>query len=432
MSCVGTLLTDVIRDEYGFVSNAFSYYEVYYVNSNDPNASDSNTGKSRQLPFKTLQHAANVALINGGTIRLLDKIPDTDSLIINNNDTSRALIIYGDIPSFLRASLLCTVNISGSERTDLYFYNLNIDQTALSVGDPSFSIIQDPAKTSNLLFFNCELSKLDITGTDTIISGHKIVRFRDSVIRSLSLVPTGDIVFKNLEFLRFHDCIIDPFSQSSINNTRFVRDISGNMRILFTSSGEPEKGYASSNEPPLSWRHFAQKNPSIEPSNGANIQFGLNSDVYFSANDVLPLPSGTTMDCLGSDINTDININSGAELKLINSVAQYIIGDGQLLLENSKSKAKIKTASHVLKSTDQGVIKYDATLANIIITAQPLANYNDGDTFELRRMDGSANTITFQPDGTETIVGLPSVNISQYENLIVQVNNGAFKFWGVL
>lgn len=65
-----------------------------------------------------------------------------------------------------------------------------------------------------------------------------------------------------------------------------------------------------------------------------------------------------------------------------------------------------KTANFTIKKTDLGrVFLVDATAGNITVTVDPAANLLDGFHCTVIKVDVSANTVTLDPDASETLDG---------------------------
>ncbi len=67
------------------------------------------------------------------------------------------------------------------------------------------------------------------------------------------------------------------------------------------------------------------------------------------------------------------------------------------------------TATGVLALTQCGTLLVDATAGNIVLTFPPSGAAADEATYEVQRTDSSGNTVTFVPDGADTIVGATTV-----------------------
>jgi hypothetical protein len=86
----------------------------------------------------------------------------------------------------------------------------------------------------------------------------------------------------------------------------------------------------------------------------------------------------------------------------------------QFLTGMTRKLTKITAATYTVVDDDD-IILLDATSNNVTVTLQAVANRN-GRALIFKRIDGSANTVTIQRSGTDTIDGGPSVTLSAYVN----------------
>lgn len=92
-----------------------------------------------------------------------------------------------------------------------------------------------------------------------------------------------------------------------------------------------------------------------------------------------------------------------------------------------KVRVVTKTANYTATTADH-VIRVDATSGSVTITL-PAAS-NAGALLRIKRIDGSANTVTVQRAGSDTIDGATSFTLTQYQSRdLVAPNTGAD--WGV-
>lgn len=84
------------------------------------------------------------------------------------------------------------------------------------------------------------------------------------------------------------------------------------------------------------------------------------------------------------------------------------------LLWQNRSLKKITETTYSVDENDD-IILIDATSNNVTITLQLVANRN-GRVLYFKRVDGSANTVTLQRSGSDTIDGSTTLNLTTYMN----------------
>jgi hypothetical protein len=78
-------------------------------------------------------------------------------------------------------------------------------------------------------------------------------------------------------------------------------------------------------------------------------------------------------------------------------------------------------------TTDQEVVLVDATSGNKIVNLPPVAT-SDGYKVVVKKTDASANTVTIEPDGAETIEGEDNAVITQENVSLTLICNGSAWF----
>lgn len=131
------------------------------------------------------------------------------------------------------------------------------------------------------------------------------------------------------------------------------------------------------------------------------------------------------------DINvTESSVGSGTKL-----LQRWVVGGTTLASINNigtsyfnslATNSATRTASFTLGAVNQGSQFCDATSGAIVATL-PTAAFGGGRIFIIKKIDASANTVTIQGNGAETIDGTNTRVLStQYSSLIIQSNGTAW------
>ena len=416
---------------------------IFYV---DPIAGDDTKSGSEKAPLQTLQEAVNRYLASGvsATIRIVNNVPDTDTLHLDTG-----LAIGASAPKLViesavleRRYLLCDIYIHGTKSIAVSLNRIYHSTQSFVVGGPNLVVIGEGSAQFSVTFDGCEIERTEFNGEGIVFTALQRVSFRNTTLRS-GLV--SDIVFTDVKFLEFHDSWVDPFSPLSLNNMWFVRTNTGISKIIMMSAAIPEAGVISDGVIPVFWyRNFSQKNPEFLVSGGGQIRIGIANDIVFSANaPAVTLTPGVVMELLNCKSNSQIDIQAGATLETstcrlpavsnsgtwtdYGSTVTSVAGDGTTAY-NGTVIATIPTiiaATRTQLRTD-AALDFDATSTSIAYNLLPLASTPLNHAIRLTRLPGgAANLVTITPSGAETIDGLPSLALAEYQYVRL-VNKGTF------
>lgn len=416
---------------------------IFYV---DPIAGDDAKSGSEKAPLQTLQEACNRYLASGvsATIRIVNDVPNTDTLHLDTG-----LAIGASAPKLViesavleRRYLLCDIYIHGTKSITLALNRIYHSTQSFVVGGPNLVVIGEGSAQFSVIFDGCEIERTELNGEGIVFTALQRVSFRNTTLRS-GLV--SDIVFTDVKFLEFHDSWIDPFSLLSFNNMWFVRTNTGISKIIMMSAAIPEAGVISDGVIPVFWyRNFSQKNPEFLVSGGGQIRIGIANDIVFSANaPAVSLTAGVTMELMNCKSLSPIDIQSGATIETSHcrlpavanagawtdygSTVSSVSGDGTTTY-NGTTIATIPTITAATRTqlrTDRA-LNFDATSNSIAYNLLSLASTPlDHKISLLRKPGGGANTVTITPNGAETIDGLASVTLVEYQHTAL-VNKGTF------
>lgn len=422
------------------------YGQVLYVYPGGSLSNDANSG-NQYAPLNTLQEAVDRFLASTvtTTIRIINSIPAGDTLHLN---TGLSVAPGTNCPSLIvesrnsqRVVISGDVYIHGSKGISVYFNHLQLDTQALVPNAPNLRIIQS---SNNIFasFDDCEISRLELNSEGILFTNVKRVSFRDTIIRN---GPIADILFTNIALLEFHDCWIDPFSPLSLNNIWFIRTDADISKILIMSASVPEAGVISDGVIPVfGYRNFSQKNPEFLVSGGGQIRIGIANDIVFSATAPdLTMPSGVVMELLNCKALSNFAIQAGATLETTHcrlpavandgtwtdygSTVVSVSGDGTTTYNGTvvATIPVITAATRTQLRTDMA-LDFDAASNSIAYNLLSLASTPlDHKISLLRKPGGGANTVTITPNGAETIDGLASVTLVEYQHTAL-VNKGTF------
>lgn len=416
---------------------------IFYV---DPIAGDDTKSGSEKAPLQTLQEACNRYLASGvsATIRIVNDVQDTDTLHLDT-----ALAIGASAPKLViesavleRRYLLCDIYIHGTKSIVVVLNRIYHSTQSFVVGGPNLVVIGEGSAQFSVTFDGCEIERTELNGEGIVFMALQRVSFRNTTLRS-GLV--SDIVFTDVKFLEFHDSWIDPFSPLSLNNMWFVRTNTGISKIIMMSAAIPEAGVISDGVIPVFWyRNFSQKNPEFLVSGGGQIRFGIANDIVFSATAPdLTMPSGVVMELLNCKALSNFAIQAGATLETTHcrlpavandgtwtdygSTVASVSGDGTTTY-NGTVIATIPTiiaATRTQLRTD-AALDFDATSTSIAYNLLPLASTPLNHSIAIARFPGgAANSVTLTPSGAETIDGLASIALIEYQYTRL-VNKGSF------
>lgn len=419
------------------------YQNVLFV---APGLGDDTKSGSEKAPLQTLQEACNRYLASGvsATIRIVNDVPDTDTLHLDTG-----LAIGASAPKLViesavleRRYLLCDIYIHGTKSIAVALNRIYHSTRSFVVGGPNLVVIGEGSAQFSVTFDGCEIERTELNGEGIVFTALQRVSFRNTTLRS-GLV--SDIVFTDVKFLEFHDSWVDPFSPLSFNNMWFVRTNTGISKIIMMSAAIPEAGVISDGVIPVFWyRNFSQKNPEFLVSGGGQIRIGIANDIVFSATAPdLTMPSGVVMELLNCKALSNFAIQAGATLETTHcrlpavanagtwadygSTVTSVAGDGTTAY-NGTTIATIPTitaASRTQLRTD-AALDFDATSNNIAYNLLPLASTPLNHAIRLTRLPGgAANLVTITPSGAETIDGLPSLALAEYQYVRL-VNKGTF------
>ncbi len=424
-------------------SLAYASPTIFYV---DPIAGDDAKSGSEKAPLQTLQEAVNRYLASGvsATIRIVNDVPDTDTLHLDT-----ALAIGASAPKLViesavleRRYLLCDIYIHGTKSIAVSLNRIYHSTQSFVVGGPNLVVIGEGSAQFSVTFDGCEIERTELNGEGIVFTALQRVSFRNTTLRS-GLV--SDIVFTDVKFLEFHDSWVDPFSPLSFNNMWFVRTNTGISKIIMMSAAIPEAGVISDGVIPVFWyRNFSQKNPEFLVSGGGQIRIGIANDIVFSANaPAVSLTAGVTMELMNCKSLSPIDIQSGATIETSHcrlpavanagawtdygSTVASTSGDGTTTYNGTTiaTVPTITTATRTQLRTDRA-LNFDATSNSIAYNLLSLASTPlDHKISLLRKPGGGANTVTITPNGAETIDGLASVTLVEYQHTAL-VNKGTF------
>lgn len=103
------------------------------------------------------------------------------------------------------------------------------------------------------------------------------------------------------------------------------------------------------------------------------------------------------------------------------------VGGTGTLLTRLRLPIRIVNANVTILDTDF-TVEVNASLGNIVITLPTAASEFDiptstGNVYNIKKIDATGNSVTIQPQGTDTIDGLPNVIITaQNVNYMVQTD----------
>lgn len=407
---------------------------IFYV---DPIAGDDAKSGSEKAPLQTLQEAVNRYLASGvsATIRIVNNVPDADTLHLDTG-----LAISASAPTLViesavleRRYLLCDIYIHGTKSIAVSLNRIYHSTQSFVVGGPNLVVIGEGSAQFSVTFDGCEIERTEFNGEGIVFTALQRVSFRNTTLRS-GLV--SDIVFTDVKFLEFHDSWVDPFSPLSLNNMWFVRTNAGISKILMMSAAIPEAGVISDGVIPVFWyRNFSQKNPEFLVSGGGQIRFGIANDIVFSATAPdLTMPSGVVMELLNCKALSNFAIQAGATLETTHcrlpavandgtwtdygSTVVSVSGDGTTTYNGTIiATPGVLTASRTQLGTDSE-LEVDATAGNIVYQLKPVASVPMNHKIKLNRGPGGPlNSFTPTPDGAETIDGLASITLAEYQTV---------------
>lgn len=420
-----------------FLVNVNLEPHIYYVNSALGN--NLNSG-SYYAPFATLQKAIDVYLSldsgNRVTIRLVSSISAADSLHLDTglhvraSSTAPPLIIESATNE--RQVVECDVNVFGTKGITLNFNNIYLTTKALVPGAPNLQIVQTTGSQFFVSFDNCELNRLEANSEGIIFTNIKYMAFRQSVFRNGLF---ADVLFTNVNFVVFYDSLVDPFSPLSLNNIHFI-STAVICKIIIMSAGMPQADVVSDGViPPFWYRQFNGKNPEFAVSGGGQIRVGIIGDVVFSSvAPALTLVSGVTLEMMNCKSLSNIVVDAGATLttqqcKLLaianagawddsGSTVASVSGDGTTTYNGTIiATPGVLTASRTQLGTDSE-LDVDATAGNIVYQLKPVASVPMNHKIKLNRGPGGPlNSFTPTPDGAETIDGLASITLAEYQTV---------------
>ena len=134
-----------------------------------------------------------------------------------------------------------------------------------------------------------------------------------------------------------------------------------------------------------------------------------------------------------TEIQTDeaVCIPSRREMRVLDeiTIAGDLHIDGTLVIDGKSFRAKQqelnpyveKTSDYTLTTSDN-FIYVDATAGNITITLPAVATC-EGQPFTIMRTDGSANTVTVDADGSETINDSLTQVLAQYDAMKIHATD---------
>lgn len=416
---------------------------IFYV---DPIAGDDTKSGSEKAPLQTLQEAVNRYLASGvsATIRIVNDVQDTDTLHLDT-----ALAVGASAPKLViesavleRRYLLCDIYIRGTKSIAVSLNRIYHSTRSFVVGGPNLVVIGEGSAQFSVTFDGCEIERTELNGEGIVFTALQRVSFRNTTLRS-GLV--SDIVFTDVKFLEFHDSWVDPFSQLSFNNMWFVRTNTGISKIIMMSAAIPEAGVISDGVIPVFWyRNFSQKNPEFLVSGGGQIRIGIANDIVFSATAPgVTLPLGVTMELLNCKSNSPIDVQAGASIETANcrlqavanagtwadygSTVTSVSGDGTTTYNGTTIAATpIITAATRTQLRTDAALDFDAASNSIAYNLLPLASTPLNHSIAIARFPGgAANLVTITPSGAETIDGLPSLALAEYQYVRL-VNKGTF------
>lgn len=102
-----------------------------------------------------------------------------------------------------------------------------------------------------------------------------------------------------------------------------------------------------------------------------------------------------------------------------------------LLYTATNRVTETKTANYTVISTDSNkVLLVDATSGNLTISLTAVASLFNGFTFAVKKTDATANTVTIDPAGAETIDGASSYVLSaQNDSVLVSARTTGSTWW---
>lgn len=189
---------------------------------------------------------------------------------------------------------------------------------------------------------------------------------------------------------------------------------------------------------------FNGSSPLFSVVNGGSPIFCRVSDEFIEPVSPAVIPAGATFELVNSRSLSDITVNTGGVLTTsqscrlpavtnngtwtdYGSTVVSVAGDGTTTY-NGTAIASIPTitaASRTQLRTDSA-LDFDATANSIAYNLLPLASTPLNHAIRLTRLPGgAANLVTITPSGAETIDGLPSLALAEYQYVRL-VNKGTF------
>lgn len=159
-------------------------------------------------------------------------------------------------------------------------------------------------------------------------------------------------------------------------------------------------------------------NPSLTPTSdvsaGQPILKNTNSSLLtsFSGTSAPVFPAGTVDDGRGSFWHD----NTNNVLKIKNQASTYV----SLIGTKSAPVFEVTAAYQVVEADFGGTIKVNATSGALTITLVSAATLKNGFKITIKKVDNSANNVTIDPAGSETIDGATTLSlVSQYQSVTI-------------
>lgn len=274
--------------------------------------------------------------------------------------------------------------------------------------------------------------------------------FSVSALRRLEVVDTR-ILDANLT-------ITNCATTYSFNST--FRDLSGPGSIFVSDGAAPNHSQGTGNmvvevfgkyrtiaaTPGADFNsgEFVNSSPLFSIVNGGSPIFCRVSDEFVEPLSPLTIPSGVTFELSNCRSLADITVNSGGvftsrlgcQLPAVSNAGTWtdygstvvsVSGDGTTTYNGTAIAATtaVTAATRTQLRTD-AALDFDATSNNIAYNLLPLASTPLGHKISLlRKPGGGANTVTITPNGAETIDGLASIALVEYQHTAL-VNKGTF------
>lgn len=127
-------------------------------------------------------------------------------------------------------------------------------------------------------------------------------------------------------------------------------------------------------------------------------------------------------------LNTGLRVDGATVLDLrdsVNGVLSRLLGQDKRRLNVEPSRKPIRTVTAGYAATEGDmVLRVDATAGPVTITL-PSAGAVKGLTFVVKKVDGSANAVTVDPAGSETVDGATSVSTTTQWTVFRLLSNGS-------